>query len=30
MPVPAKELAVHQEKFYTFGGSVQVKGAEAP
>jgi hypothetical protein len=25
MPVPAKELAVHQESFYSFGGSLQPK-----
>jgi hypothetical protein len=30
MPVPAKELAIHQEAFYSFGGSAQVKGTEAP
>ena len=30
MPVPAKELALHLESFYSFGGSGQVKGTEAP
>ena len=30
MPVPAKELAVKQENFYTFGGTGAPKGPEAP
>ena len=30
MPVPAKELAVKAESFYSFGGSNPVKGTETP
>ena len=30
MPVPAKELAVKAESFYTFGGSAPAKGTETP
>jgi hypothetical protein len=30
MPVPAKELAIKAETFYTFGGKQPPKGAEAP
>ena len=30
MPVPAKELAIGQETFYTFGGGNPPKGTEAP
>jgi hypothetical protein len=30
MPVPAKELAIKAEAFYTFGGSQPQKGAEVP
>ena len=30
MPVPAKELAVKAEPFYTFGGTDPAKGPEAP
>ena len=30
MPVPAKELALKSEAFYTFGGSNPAKGTEAP
>lgn len=30
MPVPAKELALKQEAFYTFGGAQPTKGAETP
>ena len=30
MPVPAKELAVKAESFYTFGGAAPAKGPEAP
>ncbi|HEX7019257.1 MAG TPA: hypothetical protein VF159_04565 [Gemmatimonadaceae bacterium] len=30
MPVPAKELALHAESFYSFGGVNPTKGAEAP
>jgi hypothetical protein len=30
MPVPAKELAIKAESFYTFGGKQPAKGAEAP
>jgi hypothetical protein len=26
MPVPAKELAIHLEAFYSFGGSLAAKG----
>jgi hypothetical protein len=29
-PVPAKELAIKNEAFYTFGGSQPAKGAEVP
>ena len=29
-PVPAKELAIKNESFYTFGGSQPAKGAEIP
>ena len=30
MPVPAKELAIKAEAFYTFGGKQPAKGTEAP
>jgi hypothetical protein len=30
LPVPAKELALKQESFYTFGGAVAAKGTEKP
>jgi hypothetical protein len=30
MPVPAKELAIHQESFYSFGGSLAAKGPGTP
>jgi hypothetical protein len=30
LPVPAKELALKQEAFYTFGGAVAAKGTEKP
>ena len=30
MPVPAKELAIKAEPFYTFGGKQPAKGTEAP
>jgi hypothetical protein len=30
MPVPAKELAIKNEAFYTFGGGQPAKGAEVP
>jgi hypothetical protein len=30
MPVPASELAIHSEPFYTFGGGQPPKGTEAP
>jgi hypothetical protein len=30
MPVPAKELAIKAEAFYTFGGAQPAKGPEAP
>ena len=30
LPVPAKELALKSEKFYTFGGALPAKGAEVP
>src|SRR5262245_34265220 len=30
MPVPAKELAVRSESFYSFGGSLPMKGPEVP
>jgi hypothetical protein len=30
MPVPAKELALKNEAFYTFGGGQPAKGAEVP
>lgn len=30
MPVPAKELAIKAESFYTFGGKQPAKGTETP
>ena len=30
LPVPAKELALKSEKFYSFGGALSAKGPEAP
>jgi hypothetical protein len=30
LPVPAKELALKQEAFYTFGGPLAAKGTEKP